>query len=105
MADERTACEQRPSKWVLAQARAFAGKHGTPTRAVVENIGRGKARVVLVGADGALGDVVVATVAVGEQLAVATPELELSTWDGDTTAALLIGAAHRKNMAASRTRH
>lgn len=52
--------EETPTARQLAAARDFVARHGKPSRAVVENIGRVGARVVLVGADGALGDVLVA---------------------------------------------
>ncbi|WP_019810604.1 hypothetical protein, partial [Saccharomonospora halophila] len=63
---DRTAA--RPGKAHLTAARVFVGEHGGPTRAVVERIGRAGARVVLVGRDGALGDVVVPDVETGNAL-------------------------------------
>jgi hypothetical protein len=67
---------------------------------VVENIGRAGARVVLVGADGALGDVIVAGPEAGEALVAAVEDLELAQWDGETVRAVKIGAGHRRKMAA-----
>ena len=58
-----------------AAARKFVKAHG-PSRAVVENIGRAGARVVLVGADGALGDVVVPSPESGEALVEAVENLD-----------------------------
>ena len=72
--------------------------HG-PSRAVVENIGRAGARVVLVGADGALGDVVVPSPESGEALVEAVENLELAQWDAETVQAAKIGAEHRRRMA------
>ncbi|GLZ36976.1 hypothetical protein Acsp05_06010 [Actinokineospora sp. NBRC 105648] len=81
-------------------AAAFVAAHGKPARAVVENIGRAGARVVLVGADGALGDVIVAGVEVGAALVERVEGLEAGEWDRETVAATKIGAGHRRKMAA-----
>ncbi|SDC15148.1 hypothetical protein [Actinokineospora iranica] len=101
MADENTP-QQVPAQ-ALKATIAFVKAHGKPARAVVENIGRKGARVVLVGGDGALGDVLVPSPATGEALVEKIDGLELSDWDRDAVAATKIGAAHRKKMAA-RTR-
>jgi hypothetical protein len=47
----------------VAAMKAFAAAHGGSATAVVEYLGRSGARIVLVGADGAWGDQVVADVA------------------------------------------
>ncbi|WIX97921.1 hypothetical protein QRX60_27990 [Amycolatopsis mongoliensis] len=88
-----------PSSAQLTAARKFVKAHGKPSRAVVENIGRSGARVVLVGADGALGDVVVPSVATGEALVEAVDDLEAATWDAETVKAAKIGPEHRRKMA------
>jgi hypothetical protein len=88
-----------PTARQLTAARAFVAEHGAPARGVVERIGRAGARVVLVGADGALGDVLVADVATGAALIEAIDDLEAATWDADTVGATAIGAAHRRKMA------
>jgi hypothetical protein len=88
-----------PTSAQLTAARKFVKAHGKPSRAVVENIGRAGARVVLVGADGALGDVVVPAVATGEALVEAVEDLEPASWDAETVKATKIGAAHRRKMA------
>ncbi|MBM7775259.1 hypothetical protein JOD54_005463 [Actinokineospora baliensis] len=87
----------------LRSAASFVAAHGQPSRAVVEPIGRAGARVVLVGADGAMGDVVVSSTSVGEALVDQVEGLELSEWDRDTVTATRIGPEHRAKMAA-RTR-
>lgn len=100
MAD--TEIEQSPapvSARQLAAARAFVAEHGKPARAVVERIGRAGARVVLVGADGALGDVIVPSTTTGEALVEAIDELEPAVWDAETVGATAIGAKHRRRMA------
>jgi hypothetical protein len=48
----------------MSPVARFVGRHGATT-AVVEHLGRRGARIVLVGADGTWGDVVVADVAAG----------------------------------------
>jgi hypothetical protein len=101
VADENTET-QVPAQAVKA-ATAFVAAHGAPTKAVVANIGRKGARVVLVGDDGALGDVIVPAPAVGEALVERVEGLELSEWDRETVSATKIGASHRRKMAA-RTR-
>jgi hypothetical protein len=93
-----------PTSRQIAAAREFAESHGKPSKAVVENIGRAGARVVLVGADGALGDVVVAGPAAGQALIEAVADLEPAAWDTETVGRTLIGAEHRRRMAGLRPR-
>jgi hypothetical protein len=88
-----------PSSAQLGAARKFVKAHGKPSRAVVENIGRAGARVVLVGADGAMGDVVVPSAATGEALIEAVEDLEAASWDAETVKATKIGPEHRRKMA------
>lgn len=93
-----------PSGQALTTARDFVAQHGTPAKAVIENLGRVGTRVVLVGADGALGDVVVPGRDVAEALIEATEDLHKATWDADTVNATVIGSAHRRKMAGLRQR-
>lgn len=86
----------------VAAVRAFVQQHGGFARAVVENLGRAGARIVLVGDDGAFGDVVLEDVASGEAVVAAIDEVTASQWDAETTGALKIGAAHRRKMAGPR---
>jgi hypothetical protein len=97
--DKDTARTPAPTAKALAAAKGFVADHGGAARAVVENIGRMGARVVLIGEDGRLGDVMVPDVATGEALVTEVQGLTSSEWDGETTAALKIGAAHRRKMA------
>ncbi|GAA2359012.1 hypothetical protein GCM10009854_41910 [Saccharopolyspora halophila] len=97
--DKDTEQSAAPAPKVVATAKAFVADHGGAARAVVEGIGRMGARVVLVGEDGQLGDVMVPDVATGEALVEKVDGLTGSDWDADTTAALKIGAAHRRRMA------
>ncbi|RRO18112.1 hypothetical protein EIL87_07605 [Saccharopolyspora rhizosphaerae] len=103
-AEKHTEQSTAPTPKALSAAKAFVADHGGSARAVVENIGRAGARVVLIGEDGRLGDVVVSSHAVGEALVEAVEGLSLCEWDADTTAALKIGAAHRRAMAGPRAR-
>lgn len=101
MAEENEKTEKPPAPTAkqLAAARRFVAEHGKPAKGVVENIGRAGARVVLVGADGALGDVLVPAPATGETLVDAVEDLEPAEWDAATVNAVKIGAAHRHRMA------
>lgn len=101
MSEEKTTPTATATRQQVASARAFAKAHGTPVRAVVEPIGRSGARVVLVGNDGALGDVVVPSVETGTALIDAVEDLEKSDWDSDTVGATTIGSAHRRRMGRS----
>ncbi|WP_253854691.1 hypothetical protein [Prauserella alba] len=99
---EQTKAE--PTKAHVSAARGFVAEHGAPTRAVVERIGRLGARVVLVGADGAMGDVVVPSTETGTALVEAIDDLEAAAWDSDTVNSTVIGAEHRRTMAGPRAR-
>jgi len=91
-------------KRAVRAAREFVAAHGKPSRAVVEHLGRAGARVVLIGADGALGDVVVPDMATAEAAREAVADLEPADWDRETTDAVTIGAAHRRRMAGPRAK-
>lgn len=85
----------------LSAAKNFVAEHGKPSKAVVEYLGRAGARVVLVGADGALGDVVVPSVSAGEALVEAVEDLEPAEWDAETVNATKISSEHRRKMGRS----
>lgn len=93
-----------PTNGQLSAATSFVAAHGAPVKAVVERIGRGGARVVLVGADGALGDVVVPSPETGDALIAAIGDLDAAEWDSETVNATVIGAEHRRRMAGPRAR-
>ena len=98
--DEQTTTKTptAPPKAVKS-ATAFVAKHGKGSRAVVEPLGRAGARVVLVGADGAMGDLVLPDVPTAEALVEHITDLDAAEWDRETTASLKIGPAHRRKMA------
>ncbi len=75
------------------------GKPGTAVRAVVEPVGRAGARIVLVGADGAMGDVITKDVESATKAVEAADGVEQAEWDRETTAAAKIDPAHRRKMA------
>lgn len=77
----------------------FVKAHGKPVKAVVEPIGRAGARIVLVGADGAMGDVMTKDVETATKAVEAAENVEQAEWDRETTAGTLIGSAHRRKMA------
>lgn len=104
MADQTETPSPAVPAAALRSAKEFVAAHGESARAVVENLGQAGARVVLVGADGLLGDVMVADVATGAALVGELPDTELGEWDRETTAALKIGPAHRRKMAGPRAR-
>ncbi|HEX8868504.1 MAG TPA: hypothetical protein VF821_22790 [Lentzea sp.] len=92
MSDQTT--QKRIAEFVKAH-----GKPGTAVRAVVEPIGRSGARIVLVGADGAMGDVMAKDVEVATKAVEPVAGVEQAEWDRETTAATKIGPAHRRKMA------
>ncbi|WP_394617570.1 hypothetical protein JNUCC0626_00215 [Lentzea sp. JNUCC 0626] len=75
------------------------GKPDTAVRAVIAPIGRAGARIVLVGADGAMGDVMTKDVETATAVVEAAAGVEAAEWDRETTAATNIGPAHRRKMA------
>lgn len=102
--DVKAADTPSAPKRAVSAATAFAKAHGGSARAVVENMGQAGTRIVLVGEDGMLGDVVVANVATAEAVVEAVETLTAAEWDAETTSALKIGAEHRRRMAGPRAR-
>ena len=92
MSDQTT--QKRIAEFVTAH-----GKPGTAVRAVIEPIGRAGARIVLVGADGAMGDVMAKDVESATKAVEATDNVEQAEWERETTSATKIGPAHRRKMA------
>lgn len=92
---------EAPTRRQLSAARAFIAAHGAPARAVVTPMGRKGARVVLVGDDGAMGDVMVSSMGAGEALTQAIDELASASWDAETVNRTVIGSVHRRRMGRS----
>lgn len=99
--EQTEATAPAPTKSQLSAARAFVATHGKPSRGVIEPIGRAGSRVVLVGGDGAMGDVIVRSVEAGEALIDAVEGLERAEWDSETVGAAVIGPRHRRRMGRS----
>lgn len=79
--------------------RAFADVHG-PTRAVLQPIGEAGVRVTLVGADGVLGDRVVADMAAAQALVAECGWVtDAGGWERDLVAAASPRAGHWRKMA------
>lgn len=93
-----------PSQRERASVAEFVERHGKPVKAVIENLGRVGARVVLVGPDGHVGDVIVADVATGEALAADNEDVQVAQWDAETVNQTTIGPVHRRRMGMSLTR-
>ncbi len=98
--DTGTAMTQAPPK-AVATVERFVRDHGGSATAVAENLGNPGVRLVLVGQDGAMGDVMVPDSATAESVVGAVDGLESGEWDSETAAALTIGAEHRRRMAGS----
>ncbi|MBA8823622.1 hypothetical protein FHX42_000951 [Saccharopolyspora lacisalsi] len=91
-----------PPREAVGRAAGFVGEHGGSARAVVENLGRAGARIVLIGQDGAFGDMMVSDVATGRSVVDAVDNLTDSAWDNETTSALRIDPEHRRRMGRTR---
>ncbi|MDV6013222.1 hypothetical protein [Haloechinothrix sp. LS1_15] len=104
VAEQNTGTDDAPKQRDVAVARRFVAEHGSPARGVVQGIGRSGVRVVLVGADGAMGDVLVPSVRAGEALIDRVDGLERANWDAETVNATDIGPERRRRMGRSLTR-
>lgn len=93
-----------PTERERAMVREFVSTHGKPIKAVVENLGRMGARVVLIGPDGRIGDVIVSGTEVGKALVAAEEEAELADWDAETVNQTTVGSGRRRRMGLSLTR-
>jgi hypothetical protein len=91
-----------PSALVKA-LKSFASAHGGSATAVVEYVGRGRVRIVLVGADGIWGDEVVDSVETAKAAAEAAGLTVKDAWDRELTAAVRTDDAHRRRMAGARS--
>ena len=79
--------------------KEFIGAHGGSAKAVLQPIGRVGVRVTLVGADGILGDQVVADVATAKALVEQTANLEEAEWDRELTSVATPAPGHALRMA------
>ncbi|MDQ1678180.1 MAG: hypothetical protein QOC93_3324 [Actinomycetota bacterium] len=100
---ETTTAPEAPAALVSA-LKSFAAAHGGGGTAVVEYVGRERARVVVVGADGVWGDEVVVSVEIGRAAAEAAGLAVEDGWDRELTAAVVTTHEDRLRMAGSRGR-
>ncbi|HEY0486586.1 MAG TPA: hypothetical protein VGD72_10085 [Mycobacteriales bacterium] len=87
---------------LVSTLRSFASAHGGSATAVVEYVGRGRVRIVLVGADGIWGDEVVDSVETAKAAAEAAGLTVEDSWNRELTAAVKTEPEHRLRMAGKR---
>jgi hypothetical protein len=87
---------------LVSTLRSFASAHGGSATAVVEYVGRGRVRIVLVGADGIWGDEVVDSVETAKAAAEAAGLTVADSWGRELTAAVKTEPEHRLRMAGKR---
>lgn len=83
----------------LKAVREFVGEHGGSGHVVVQPIGRAGTRVTLVGADGVLGDQVVANDEIARALVDQVDSLSESEWDRDLVSSVNPAPGHYRRMA------
>jgi hypothetical protein len=82
----------------VGRLRAFAGDHGGVAVAVIENMGRFGARIIVIAPDRAFGDALVSSVEAAREVCVRAG-LEVREWDRETTGALTLSPRDRERMA------
>jgi hypothetical protein len=83
----------------LSAVKAFIAEHGGTGNVVIQPIGRAGTRVTLVGADGVLGDQVVASNEIAHALVEAAGNLTESEWDRELVSAVNPAPGHYEKMA------
>lgn len=92
--------EVEVSSAVVDSVKGFVAEHGGSATAVLQPIGRVGVRVTLVGADGVLGDRVVAGMAVARKLIEMIDGLsEADEWDRELTSIVTPRTGHWARMA------
>lgn len=87
-------------KSVVDSVRGFVAEHGGSATAVLQPVGRQGVRVTLVGADGVLGDRMVADLAVAQALVDAVAGLTAAEeWDRDLSSRATPRTGHWAKMA------
>lgn len=79
--------------------RGFVAEHGGSAKVVVQPIGCVGVRLTLVGADGVLGDRVVADLPTAHAVLAAVPNLTESEWDREVTSVVTPHKGHWAKMA------
>lgn len=102
-ADELTADEPTtvPPRGAVSAVDRFTASHGGVARAVVQPVSRGQVRLVLVGSDGTLGDVMVPDVATAEAV-VAASSATVAEWDRELAGSVRLSRERRLRMAGKR---
>ncbi|MET9615922.1 hypothetical protein [Kitasatospora indigofera] len=94
--DART---ERRAKRIAKHLTNFAAQHGGSAEGVVEYVGRTATRIVVVGADGAWGDQVAPTYAVGVRAAELAGLTVHDSFEGELGLRVKTGAYEWKRMA------
>jgi hypothetical protein len=89
---------------LVSALKSFAAAHGGGGTAVVEYVGRGRSRIVVVGADGIWGDEVVPDIGTGKAAAEAAGLTVKDSWDRELTAAVRTTQEDRIRMGGARAR-
>ena len=82
----------------IARFKAFTAANGGSGSGVVNYVGRERARIVVVAADGVFTDAVVSSVEVGEQICVSAG-LTVESWNRELNARITTSPADRVKMA------
>ncbi|MEV8096211.1 hypothetical protein [Kitasatospora sp. NPDC085879] len=90
---------ERRAKRIAKHITAFAAEHGGSADGVVEYVGRTATRIVLVGADGAWGDQVAPTYAIGQRAAQLAGVTLHDTFEGELGLKVKTSAYEWKRMA------
>ncbi|WP_094026395.1 hypothetical protein [Nocardia cerradoensis] len=100
MSETATAAPVAPSSTVVESVKKFVAAHGGSGTAVLQPIGRIGVRITLVGADGVLGDRVVADLATAKAVVEAVDGLaETEHWDRDLSSIATPAKGHWARMA------
>lgn len=83
----------------LAAVKSFLADHGNSASAVIQPVGRTSTRLTLVGADGVLGDQVVASTAVARAIVDRFDELTEAEWDRELISVVDPAPGHYEKMA------
>lgn len=100
-APKSTAPKSTAPKSAVSAVDHFVGAHGE-TRAVIQGVTFDQVRITLVGADGALGDVLVGGAGVAAEVAAAVVEASRATvaeWDRELAGSVTLDPAYRTRMA------
>ncbi|MDJ0394907.1 hypothetical protein QMK17_16400 [Rhodococcus sp. G-MC3] len=84
---------------VLSAVKTFVGEHGGTGNVVLQPLGRVGTRVTLVGADGVLGDQVVANNDIAHALIEEAGKLTESEWDRELVSSATPAPGHHRKMA------